>query len=106
MALRAEKLVNDGKQRRCGSAQPDGRSSSERRILTPDSDWKPGSRLAGTPEQEVKKDRKTPQAEQKKERMEEVKKKKEVVEQRQEPEGRQADETLTETSRKEVSVTR
>uniref|UniRef100_A0A3P9MEK1 Myosin motor domain-containing protein n=1 Tax=Oryzias latipes TaxID=8090 RepID=A0A3P9MEK1_ORYLA len=119
MALRAEKLVNDGKQRRCGSAQPDGRSSSERRILTPDSDWKPGSRQAGTPEQEVKKDRKTPQAEQKKERMEEVKKKKEVVEQkkermeevkkkkevveqRQEPEGRQADETVTETSRKEV----
>ncbi|KAF6726121.1 Unconventional myosin-XVIIIb, partial [Oryzias melastigma] len=105
MALRAEKLVSDGKQRRCSSAQSDGRSSSERRILTPDSDWKPETRQTQTPEQEVKaelKSRKAPQAELKKERMEEVKKKKEAVEQRQEPEGRQADETVTENSRKEV----
>lgn len=110
MSLRAEQVVKSSKQGR-NSAQSDGRSSSQRHIMTPD----PGNKQAVTPEppkqqQDIrseKKNKKTPQAEQEKERTEEVKKvekKEESVEERQEPDGRQADTTITEHDRKEVCM--
>ncbi|XP_026212504.1 unconventional myosin-XVIIIb isoform X2 [Anabas testudineus] len=113
MSLRAEQVVKSSKQGR-GSAQSDGRSSSQRHIVSPDPSNKQQTKQTVTPEplkqqQDVrseKKNKKTPQAEQEqKERMEEVKqveKKEESVEQRQEPDGRQADSTMTEHNRKEV----
>ncbi|KAM6902590.1 unconventional myosin-XVIIIb isoform 1-T2 [Xenentodon cancila] len=123
MSLRAEQLLNGSKQKRPGSAQssPDGRSSSQRCILTPESDHNPETKQNQTPEppkqkqlQEQKTETKTMkmlQAEQKKKKKEvvteqteplEKKKKEEVVEERQEPEGRQADATITQDERREV----
>ncbi|XP_072228607.1 LOW QUALITY PROTEIN: unconventional myosin-XVIIIb-like [Leuresthes tenuis] len=108
MSLRAEQLNNHSEQKRC-NAQSDGRSSSQRHIMTPDSDSKPETRKDVTPEpgkskqqekqqqekqQQEKQHKKTPQAEQKKE-------KKEGMEQRQEPEGKQEDTTI-EHDRREV----
>ncbi|XP_040013893.1 unconventional myosin-XVIIIb-like [Xiphias gladius] len=112
MSLRAEQLISNGRQGR-NSAQSDGKSSSQRRIDSPDPGCRQQTKQDVTPEpprlqQETmseKKSRRTPQAEQKNERLEEVKqveKEEEGVKERQEPEGRQADAAVAEKNRTEV----
>lgn len=114
MALRAEQ-VNNSKQKRSNSAQSDDRASSQRHIMTPDSDSKLEGRQTLTPEppkqnqqQEKKQEtssKKPMQPERKEATIEEVKqmeRNQNGIEERQEPEGRQADRTVTEQDRKEV----
>lgn len=115
MSLKAEQVVKSSKQGR-SSAQSDGRSSSQRLIVSPDPANKKQTKQAVTSEppkqqqdmRSEKKNKKTPQAEKEdKERVEEVKKaekEEESMEERQEPDGRQADTTITEHDRKEVRM--
>ncbi|XP_027137586.1 unconventional myosin-XVIIIb isoform X3 [Larimichthys crocea] len=87
MSLRAEQMTNN----RRLLVSPDPADKTEtRQPVTPEP---PKQKQDMTPEKRVK----TPQVEQKKERIEEVKK-----EERQEPEGRQADQTITENDRRET----
>ncbi|KAM9307416.1 unconventional myosin-XVIIIb [Pholidichthys leucotaenia] len=110
MALRAEQLINSSKGR--NSDQSDGRSSSQRHIVTPDSGNTSETGLEITlesPKQKLnesleQKGKTRLQAEKKNERIggvEQVKKKEEGMEERQEPEGRQ-DTNVTENDRSEV----
>ncbi|XP_045923264.1 unconventional myosin-XVIIIb-like isoform X2 [Micropterus dolomieu] len=111
MSLRAEQLIQNSKQGRT-SARSDSQSSSHKQVVSPEPGKKQEATQEVTPEppkqqQDVRSEnsKKTPQAEQKKGRIEEVKqlvKKEEGMEERQEPEGRQADTTITERVRKEV----
>ncbi|XP_038590165.1 unconventional myosin-XVIIIb-like isoform X2 [Micropterus salmoides] len=111
MSLRAEQLIQNSKQGRT-SARSDSQSSSHKQVVSPEPGKKQEATKEVTPEppkqrQDVRSEnsKKTPQAEQKKGRIEEVKqlvKKEEGMEERQEPEGRQADTTITERDRKEV----
>lgn len=84
MSLRAEQVVKSNKPEG-SSAQMDGRSSSQRHIISPE------PKQAPTPEPQQQQDTRS-----EKQRREEVKK-----EERQEPDGRQADTTITE-QKKEV----
>uniref|UniRef100_A0A3Q1CN03 Myosin motor domain-containing protein n=1 Tax=Amphiprion ocellaris TaxID=80972 RepID=A0A3Q1CN03_AMPOC len=114
MSLRAEQLLNSSKQQGRNSGLSDGRSSSQRHIVSPDPGSTQETKQDVTPEQPKqqqkqeekrleKKMRKLLQAEQKKEKIEEaVKKEEKGMEERQEPEGRQADTTITEQDRREV----
>lgn len=89
MSLRAEQMTNN----RRLLVSPDPADKTEtRQPVTPEP---PKQKQDMTPEKRVK----TPQVEQKKERIEEVKK-----EERQEPEGRQADPNITENDRREVCM--
>ncbi|XP_067339392.1 unconventional myosin-XVIIIb-like isoform X1 [Channa argus] len=110
MSLRAEQLMGGSKQGR-SSAQSDGRSSSQRLVMSPDPGNKPQTKQAVIPEplkplQDVrseKKTKKTPQAqEDKREEVKPVKKEEESMSERQEPDGRQADASMTEPDRREV----
>ncbi|KAK2818618.1 hypothetical protein Q5P01_024179 [Channa striata] len=110
MSLRAEQLMSSSKQGR-SSAHSDGRSSSQRLVVSPDPGNKPQTKQAVTPEpskqtQDVrseKKNKKTPHAqEEKREEVKQAKKDEESLEERQEPDGRQADATVTEPDRREV----
>ncbi|XP_055369543.1 LOW QUALITY PROTEIN: unconventional myosin-XVIIIb-like [Betta splendens] len=100
MSLRAEQVVKSIKQER-SSAQSDGRSSSQRHIVSPE----PTLVLTPEPQQQQqdtraeKKNKRAPQQEE--ERTGEVRKE-ESMEERQEPDGRQADTTVTEQERKQV----
>ncbi|XP_047229414.1 unconventional myosin-XVIIIb-like isoform X1 [Girardinichthys multiradiatus] len=114
MALRAEQ-VNNNKQKRSNSVQSDGRPSSQRHIMTPESDNKLESRQTLTPEppkqnqqQEKKQEiisKKSLHPEWNTKRIEDVEKverNENGIEERQVPEGRQADTTVKEQDRKEV----
>ncbi|KAM4527204.1 unconventional myosin-XVIIIb isoform 2-T2 [Odontesthes bonariensis] len=76
MSLRAEQLSNSGEQKR-SNAQSDGRSSSQRHILTPDSDAKPESRKDVTPEPPRPKKVEAKEPEKKKQQEPEIKKQQE-----------------------------
>ncbi|XP_033502527.2 unconventional myosin-XVIIIb [Epinephelus lanceolatus] len=99
MALRAEHLINSSK-------QTDGRSSSQRLIMSP----KPSNKQEVTPEppkqqQDIRSEKnkmKKPE-EERIEEVQQVERKEKGMEERQEPEGRQADTTITENeNRREV----
>lgn len=101
MALRAEHLINSSK-------QTDGRSSSQRLILSP----KPSNKQEVTPEppkqqQDIRSEKnkmKKPE-EERIEEVQQVERKEKGMEERQEPEGRQADTTITEhENRREVRL--
>ncbi|XP_028456905.1 unconventional myosin-XVIIIb isoform X1 [Perca flavescens] len=102
MSLRAEQQTNSNK-------QTEGRSSSQRKMYSPDSGNKKETRQEVTPEplkqQQQGKSEKGVKKQQEKERKEEaqqVEKKEEKMEERLEPEGRQADTTVTERNAREV----
>ncbi|XP_069369358.1 unconventional myosin-XVIIIb isoform X2 [Paralichthys olivaceus] len=108
MALRAEQLISNSRQ----GCQSDGKSP-QRHIFTPEPDGQQKTKLDVMPEpskqqrdMRAEKIKKTPQAEQKKEKIAEVKQveREQGMEERLEPEGRQADTAMTEHNREVKDV--